>query len=171
MQVVLLDLANGTNEVTDEDLRSELEAINGNTRLSEHYLQLARDLDVMEAKTPEEVYKTHLVEGRTPDGPAVDSARANLASTFVNAFVNAGFGADKLVTPDEAEGSSEVRFPLSFPCRADAGVPPVLTNYLLLQAVSFPDPPLLGLFPQASSRSWLNMHSHQHLACSRHVMS
>jgi hypothetical protein len=28
----------------------------------------------------------------------VDSARANLASTFVNAFVNAGFGQDKLVT-------------------------------------------------------------------------
>ena len=31
-------------------------------------------------------------------GPAVDSARANLAATFVNAFVNAGFGQDKLVT-------------------------------------------------------------------------
>ena len=28
----------------------------------------------------------------------MDSARANLASTFVNAFVNAGFGQDKLVT-------------------------------------------------------------------------
>ena len=28
----------------------------------------------------------------------VDSARANLASTFVNAFVNAGFGVDKLLT-------------------------------------------------------------------------
>jgi hypothetical protein len=28
----------------------------------------------------------------------VDSARANLAATFVNAFVNAGFGQDKLVT-------------------------------------------------------------------------
>jgi hypothetical protein len=31
-------------------------------------------------------------------GPVVDSARANLAATFVNAFVNAGFGQDKLVT-------------------------------------------------------------------------
>merc|ERR1711865_436235 len=29
-----------------------------------------------------------------------DSARANLASTFVNAFVNAGFCTDKLMTPD-----------------------------------------------------------------------
>lgn len=45
-----------------------------------------------------QVYKSHLVEGRQPAGPAVDSARQNLAATFVNAFVNAGFGQDKLVT-------------------------------------------------------------------------
>ena len=44
------------------------------------------------------MYKAHLVEGRAPAGPAVDSARANLAATFVNAFVNAGFGTDKLLT-------------------------------------------------------------------------
>ena len=35
----------------------------------------------------------------------VDSARANLAGTFVNAFVNAGFGNDKLMVEAE-EGSS-----------------------------------------------------------------
>ena len=45
-----------------------------------------------------QVYKMHLVEGRAASGPAVDSARQNLASTFVNAFVNAGFGTDKLMT-------------------------------------------------------------------------
>lgn len=55
-----------------------------------------------------QVYKTHLTEGRAPSGPAVDSARQNLASTFVNAFVNAGFGQDKLMTViPEGEGSSE----------------------------------------------------------------
>lgn len=38
----------------------------------------------------------------------MDSARANLASTYVNAFVNAGFGQDKLVlsTPAAAAGSA-----------------------------------------------------------------
>lgn len=42
---------------------------------------------------PQDVYKTHLTEGRAPAGAAaVDSARQNLASTFVNAFVNAAFG-------------------------------------------------------------------------------
>lgn len=55
-----------------------------------------------------QVYKSHLTEGRAPSGPAVDSARQNLASTFVNAFVNAGFGQDKLMTVvPEGEGSTE----------------------------------------------------------------
>jgi 26S proteasome regulatory subunit N1 len=35
----------------------------------------------------------------------VDSARGNLAGTFVNAFVNAGFGNDKLMVEAE-EGNS-----------------------------------------------------------------
>ncbi|EFN53700.1 hypothetical protein CHLNCDRAFT_25435, partial [Chlorella variabilis] len=94
-----LDLEGGPAAVEDEELREQLQQIISNTKLSEQYLSLARDLDVMEAKTPEDVYKMHLVEGRAPTaGPAVDSARANLAATFVNAFVNAGFGQDKLVT-------------------------------------------------------------------------
>ena len=40
----------------------------------------------------------------------MDSARANLAATFVNAFVNAGFGQDKLVTAvseDEKVGAGQ----------------------------------------------------------------
>lgn len=77
----------------------------GNERLSEQFLKLAQDLDVVDAKTPEDIYKSHLAEtggfSRRRDNSApVDSARANLASTFVNAFVNAGFGQDKLMTPD-----------------------------------------------------------------------
>jgi 26S proteasome regulatory subunit N1 len=33
-----------------------------------------------------------LLDGRASAGATVDSARQNLAATFVNAFVNAGFG-------------------------------------------------------------------------------
>lgn len=44
--------------VADEDLREELRKINSNSRLSELYLSLARDLDVMEARTPDEVKLT-----------------------------------------------------------------------------------------------------------------
>ncbi|KAK9829660.1 hypothetical protein WJX72_007157 [[Myrmecia] bisecta] len=108
---VVLDFEDGSAAVQDDTLREELKAITSNTTLSELYLSLARDLDVMEAKTPDEVYKMHLVEGRTPTGPVVDSARQNLASTFVNAFVNAGFGQDKLMTAvPEGEGSDAVHW-------------------------------------------------------------
>jgi 26S proteasome regulatory subunit N1 len=69
----------------------DTQEIASNAKLSENYLALARDLDVMEAKTPEDIYKSHLVEGRAPSGAAQDSARQNLATTFVNAFVNAGY--------------------------------------------------------------------------------
>lgn len=72
-----------------------------NMRLSGSFLALARELDIMEPKTPEDVYKTHLeAAGRSTAN--VDSARANLATTFVNAFINVGFGQDKLLLNDAA---------------------------------------------------------------------
>jgi len=81
-------------ETDDEDL----DEIIGNCKLSDMFLHLARDLDVLEAKTPDDVYKND-TDGRST---AVDSARQNLASTFVNAFVNAGYGQDKLLSADGA---------------------------------------------------------------------
>ncbi|TXG55100.1 hypothetical protein EZV62_020356 [Acer yangbiense] len=83
--------------VEDED-RYALQDIINNSKLSEGYLTLARDIEVMEPKSPEDIYKAHLLDGRASAGASVDSARQNLAATFVNAFVNAGFGQDKLMT-------------------------------------------------------------------------
>lgn len=55
----------------------------------------------MEPKTPEEIYKSWLEPNiRSSLIENLDSARQNLASSFVNAFINAGFGKDKLVTTD-----------------------------------------------------------------------
>lgn len=94
-------------EIEDDDDADELNELIGNAHLSEQFTKLAVDLDVMEAKTPEDIYKSHLAETggfsrrRDTGGAQVDSARANLASTFVNAFVNAGFGVDKLMTVDD----------------------------------------------------------------------
>eukprot|EP00656_Telonema_subtile_P019927 TRINITY_DN2111_c0_g1_i1.p1 TRINITY_DN2111_c0_g1~~TRINITY_DN2111_c0_g1_i1.p1 ORF type:complete len:921 (-),score=323.83 TRINITY_DN2111_c0_g1_i1:287-3049(-) len=83
---------------TDEE---ELEEIIGNGMLTDNYLALAKDLDVMEAKLPEDIYKSQLSTGRSN---APDSARQNLANTFVNGFVNAGYGQDKLLS---AEGANK----------------------------------------------------------------
>ena len=92
-------------EVEDDD---ELNEIVGNNKLSEQFLNLARDLDVMEAKTPEDIYKSHLAETggfvrRRDNNTQVEGARENLANTFVNAFVNAGYGKDQLMTADDSQ--------------------------------------------------------------------
>ncbi|KAG7308547.1 hypothetical protein JYU34_005765 [Plutella xylostella] len=90
-------------DVDDEDLRTILL----NAHINDHFLSLGRELDIMEPKTPEEVYKTWLESAGSALRPSllaehpVDSARQNLSATFVNAFVNAGFGRDKLVTTED----------------------------------------------------------------------
>mmetsp|Transcript_32664 Transcript_32664/g.101080 ORF Transcript_32664/g.101080 Transcript_32664/m.101080 type:complete len:839 (-) Transcript_32664:106-2622(-) len=83
----------------------EVDAIIGNNQLKVYYVDLGRDLDVMDPKSPEDIYKSHLGDSafsRASNISArqVDSARANLAATFVNAFVNAGFCKDLLMTED-----------------------------------------------------------------------
>ena len=89
----------------DETEFDEVIEIMSNSHLNSHFLNLARELDIMEPKTPDDVYKTHL-ENVRPFGSSgsVDSAKNNLASSFVNGFVNAGFGKDKLLV-DAAEGN------------------------------------------------------------------
>ena len=47
-------------QISIEQEDEEIAEILNNIRLSEHFLTLARDLDVMEAKTPEDIYKSHL---------------------------------------------------------------------------------------------------------------
>ncbi len=46
------------------------------------------------------VLLTVFLSGFGSSGSQVDSARMNLASSFVNGFVNAAFGQDKLLTED-----------------------------------------------------------------------
>ncbi|KAI3845032.1 hypothetical protein MKW92_021129 [Papaver armeniacum] len=94
--------------VADDDDRDACQEIINNLKLTEGYLNLARDIEVMEPKSPEDIYKVHLIDGRASAGANVDSARQNLAATFVNAFVNAGFGQDKLMTvpSDSSSGGS-----------------------------------------------------------------
>lgn len=48
-------------ETNDEDLAK----IISNEKLSEHFKSLARDLDVLEPKHPDQVFKTHLEERKT----------------------------------------------------------------------------------------------------------
>ncbi|TGZ85446.1 26S proteasome regulatory complex, non-ATPase subcomplex, Rpn1 subunit [Ascodesmis nigricans] len=79
-------------ECPDEDIAEVL----NNERMSDHFLSLGKELNILDPKTPEDIYKSHLENTRGPSA-AVDSAKQNLASSFVNGFVNAGFTKDKLM--------------------------------------------------------------------------
>ncbi|KAG1181581.1 hypothetical protein G6F36_009786 [Rhizopus arrhizus] len=85
---------------------SDLNACINNTNLSKYFLALARELDVMEPKIPEDIYKSHLENHRTAFSSNIDSARNNLSSTFVNAFVNAAFCKDKLMEAEDENDSA-----------------------------------------------------------------
>ncbi|MBA0852958.1 hypothetical protein Goshw_011858 [Gossypium schwendimanii] len=94
--------------VEDDEDRELSQVIINNVKLSEGYLTLARDIEVMEPKCPEDIYKTHLLDGRAIAGANVDSARENLAATFVNAFVNAGFGKGMILLWDVNSGLAQI---------------------------------------------------------------
>jgi len=86
------------NPYESED--ADLQGIISNEKLSEHFKSLARDLDVVEPKHPDSIFKSHLDNNRFAGGE-IDSAKKNLALTYVNAFVNAAYGKDLLITNAE----------------------------------------------------------------------
>ena len=67
-----------------------------NLSLSTHFNHLITELSVKEPKSPEDIYKSHLENTRPGLAGGVESARMNLASSFVSGFVNAGSKEDKL---------------------------------------------------------------------------
>ncbi|KAF7456817.1 26S proteasome regulatory complex, non-ATPase subcomplex, Rpn1 subunit [Cryptosporidium felis] len=91
-------------QIYGESELSTIEAIFSNEYLSKFYLLLAKELEVLEPKTPEEIYKTHLEDNRYSSRSmmVLDTAKQNLASTYVNALVNVGFCQDKLIGEDDS---------------------------------------------------------------------
>ncbi|KAK3688588.1 armadillo-type protein [Podospora appendiculata] len=76
-----------------------------NIRLPEHFKSLGKELNILEPKTTEDIYKSHLESSRVAGMTNFDSARHNLAAAFVNGFVNAGFGNDKMMLVEKDKES------------------------------------------------------------------
>nr|CAA70948.1 19S regulatory cap region of 26S protease subunit 2 [Schizosaccharomyces pombe] len=89
-------------DMGDEELNDAL----NNTHLSDHFHYLGKELNLMDPKVPEDIFKTHLEVARTGLGASgVYSAKQNLANTFVNALVNAGYSNDRLILVDDEKTS------------------------------------------------------------------
>ena len=87
-------------EYKGEDAK-DIEMIMSNSHVNEHFQMLARELDILEPKLPEEIYKSWLEQTRIFRHTEHDSARANLAASFSSGFVHAGFGVDRLMSNTE----------------------------------------------------------------------
>jgi 26S proteasome regulatory subunit N1 len=88
-----------------EPLEEDLMECLCNTKVSSYFRAFGTDVGALDPRSLEDIYKTHLEQNRLASSTGGDSARANLAGTFVNAFVNAGFGNDKLMAKAEAGDS------------------------------------------------------------------
>jgi len=86
---------------TESDEDQEITESLCNIRLSEHFKSLGKELNILDPKATEDIYKSHLESSRVAGMTNMDSARHNLAAAFVNAFVNAGFGNDKMMLLDK----------------------------------------------------------------------
>ena len=93
----------GRHRTPYETSVEELARIISNQNLSQHFVSLGRDLDVAEPKHPEAIFKTNLEERKAQ----IDSAKANLAMTYANGFINAGFGKDLLMNAGGAASGNE----------------------------------------------------------------
>jgi 26S proteasome regulatory subunit N1 len=80
---------------------SDLQSIISNGKLHEHFKALAKDLDVLPPRHPDEIYKQYLEPNRRIYNDNIDSAKKNLALTYVSAFVNAGYGKDSLILDEK----------------------------------------------------------------------
>ncbi|KAK0119723.1 proteasome regulatory particle base subunit [Cadophora gregata] len=98
-QHIVLDLPTDT-----DDEREIVECLNS-TKMPEHFKALAKELNILDPKTTEDIYKSHLESNRVAGLTNLDSARHNLAAAFVNAFVNAGFGNDKMMMVEEEKSA------------------------------------------------------------------
>jgi 26S proteasome regulatory subunit N1 len=117
-----------------------------NLSLSTHFNRLITELSVKEAKSPEDVYKSHLENTRPGLTGGVDSARMNLASSFVSAFVNAGSKEDKLgmTAPQTQDGDESNQTGGSWIWKnKDSGI--VCFLFILI----------LGMVSAAASLGWL----------------
>jgi len=98
-QQIVLDLP------TDTEEEQEIAECLNNTKLPEHFKALAKELNILDPKSTEDIYKSHLESSRAAGLTNLDSARHNLSAGFVNAFVNAGFGEDKMMMVEGDEKS------------------------------------------------------------------
>lgn len=90
--------------LVEDNMSDELRFIVSNLKLSEYYKRLARELDVLEPKHPEDIFKSHLEDKKAiANESKIDSYKMNMASSIASSFINAGFGTEALLSKKDSD--------------------------------------------------------------------
>ena len=81
---------------------NELMEILRNYKQSEYFRILAKNLELLEPKHPEDVFKSHL-EDKKSDSKKLESYKINMAYSIASAFINAGFGTEVLLSKKDSD--------------------------------------------------------------------
>ncbi|CDO94704.1 unnamed protein product [Kluyveromyces dobzhanskii CBS 2104] len=81
--------------------QEDVQDIIGNAHLSEHFRYLAKELNLLQPKTPEDIYKSHLESSKASfNKTSMSSAQQNLAEFIVNGWLNLGYSSDSIYSKD-----------------------------------------------------------------------
>ena len=82
---------------------NELIEIMRNYKRSEYFRTLAKNLELLEPKHPEDVFKSHLEDKKRGDSKKLESYKINMAYSIASSFVNAGFGTEVLLSKKDSD--------------------------------------------------------------------
>ena len=82
---------------------NELMEILRNYKQSEYFRILAKNLELLEPKHPEDVFKSHLEDKKRGDSKKLESYKINMAYSIASGFINAGFGTEVLLSKKDSD--------------------------------------------------------------------
>ena len=90
----------------DDDISQKIDEetleIMRNYKQSEYFRILAKTLELLEPKHPEDVFKSHLEDKKTGN-KKIESSKINMAYSIASAFINAGFGTEVLLSKKDSD--------------------------------------------------------------------
>ena len=74
-----------------------------NFKLTEYYKVLAKNLELLEPKHPEDVFKSHLEDKKAKKNKKLESYKINMAYSIASSYINAGFGTEVLLSKKDSD--------------------------------------------------------------------
>ena len=87
----------------DIQIEDELAEIMSNAKLPDYYKRLGKTLEVIEPKSPEDIFKSHLEDKKGTGERQIESYKINMAVSIASSFINAGFGTEVLLSKEGSD--------------------------------------------------------------------